>query len=68
VPEGIEWGGDHAKMMTCADAGSDCPGQFRAETEDEVMRHVELHAELAHPEMEITPAFVDQVRTLVKDG
>jgi len=28
----------------------DCPASFTAETESEVMRHVELHAELAHGE------------------
>jgi len=28
----------------------DCPATFTAKTQSEVMRHVELHAELAHGE------------------
>ena len=27
-----------------------CPGRFEAETEEELWKHIELHAEIAHKE------------------
>jgi predicted small metal-binding protein len=32
-----------AYSLRCADSGMDCPGQFQTKTEDELMKHVELH-------------------------
>jgi predicted small metal-binding protein len=55
-----------AKQMTCRDAGTDCPGQFRVETEDELMKHIEVHAKAAHPDLPITPEFQRQVKSLIK--
>ena len=55
-----------AKQITCRDAGMDCPGQFKVETEDELMQHVQVHAQVAHPDMEVTPEFQRQVKTLIK--
>lgn len=39
-----------AYALRCADSGMDCPGQFQTKTEDELMKHVELHVGEAHPE------------------
>ena len=44
----------------------ECPGQFKVETEDELMQHVEIHAKVAHPEVPITPEFREQVKSLIK--
>jgi len=55
-----------AKQMTCRDAGMDCPGQFRVETEDELMKHIEVHAKAAHPDLPMTPEFQRQVKSLIK--
>jgi predicted small metal-binding protein len=55
-----------AKQMTCRDAGMDYPGQFKAETEDELMEHIQVHAWRAHPEIKITPELETQVKGLIK--
>ena len=49
------------KSLRCADAGMDCAGQFTTETEDELMKHVQLHAAEAHPDLEITPELAEQI-------
>ncbi len=52
-----------AYSVTCADSGADCPGQFTTETKDELMKHLEVHVEAAHPGLELSS---DQVDALVK--
>jgi predicted small metal-binding protein len=53
-----------AYSVTCADTGSDCPGQFTTETKEEVVKHVRMHAEEAHPGLELT---TEQVEALIKE-
>jgi predicted small metal-binding protein len=55
-----------AYSLICADSGMDCPGQFQTKTEDELMKHVELHVGEAHPDLEMTPENVAMVRGLVR--
>ncbi len=55
-----------AVSLTCADTGADCPASFTTEGEDELLRHVELHAGSAHPDMVLDEATVEQVRSLVR--
>jgi predicted small metal-binding protein len=55
-----------AYSLICADSGMDCPGQFQTSTEDELMKHVELHVGEAHPGMEMTPENVAMVKGLVR--
>jgi predicted small metal-binding protein len=57
---------DMAYSMRSADTGADCSGAFSADTEDELMQHVEIHATVAHPDMELTPATVQQVKSLAR--
>jgi uncharacterized protein DUF1059 len=55
-----------AFKVSCVDAGSECPGSFTTDTEDELMEIVHLHQSLAHPDINQgaeTDAFV---KTLVK--
>lgn len=52
-----------AYSVQCADAGMDCPGTFVTETKEELARHVEMHAEAAHPGLELTQ---EQVESLIK--
>ena len=54
--------------IRCADSGADCPGAFTTESEDELMRHVQMHAQVAHPDMELTPETVAQIKSLVTTG
>ncbi len=56
-----------AKSLACADLGmADCPGSFKVETEEELFEHVALHAEKAHPELEMSPELIEQAKSLVK--
>jgi predicted small metal-binding protein len=57
---------DMAYSIRCADTGADCSGAFTADTEDELMQHVEIHASVAHPEMKLTPETTEQVKNLVR--
>jgi hypothetical protein len=41
----------------------DCPGSFTTETKEELMKHVELHAKEAHPDLDLQP---EQVEAIVK--
>ena len=41
-----------AKQITCRDARMDCPGQFKVETEDELMQHVQIHGKVARPDLQ----------------
>ena len=47
-----------------------CPGQFTAETEDELLQLIELHASLAHGEDPATwpDEDVTQLKALIKTG
>lgn len=55
-----------AYSIRCADSGADCPGAFTTDSEDELMKHVQMHAAEAHPEMQMTPEMAEQVKALVK--
>lgn len=55
-----------AYSISCADSGADCPGVFTTDSEDELMKHVQLHVAEAHPEMPTTPEMAEQVKALVK--
>jgi predicted small metal-binding protein len=46
--------------------GMDCPGNFTVETEDELMQHLGIHASTAHPELEMTPEKMDQMKGAIK--
>ncbi len=48
-----------AYSIVCADAGTDCPGSFTTETKEELLKHVELHAQEAHPGLELTSEQID---------
>lgn len=55
-----------AYNLRCADTGNECPGEFRTETKDELMQHVQLHAQQAHPDMTLDDATVGQIQGLVR--
>jgi predicted small metal-binding protein len=52
--------------LKCADTGAECAFACTAQTEDELMQHVQLHASVAHPDMELTPEAVAQVKSLIR--
>lgn len=50
-----------AKRLDCPLEG--CHASIEAETEDEIMEQVATHAEQAHPELELTPDTVADIRS-----
>ena len=52
-----------AYSIRCDDAGVDCPVSFMTKTKEELMKHVELHAQEAHSDLDLQP---EQVEALVK--
>ena len=54
------------KTLRCSDAGFDCEGKLRAESEEEILRQAAEHARTAH-NLEVTPELAQQLRTLIKD-
>jgi predicted small metal-binding protein len=55
-----------AYSIRCAEIGAECAGALTAETEDALMQHVQIHASVAHPEMELTPETVERVKRVVR--
>jgi hypothetical protein len=55
-----------AYRVSCVDAGSECPGSFTTETEDELMDIVRLHQTIAHPDINQSAETDAYVKTLVK--
>ena len=54
------------KTLHCADAGFDCKGVIRADSEAEVLNQAAEHARTVHG-VQVTPALAQQLRTLIKE-
>jgi len=52
-------GGALPYTIRCADTGVNCPGSFTTETKEELVKHMELHAREAHPEVDLQPGQID---------
>lgn len=50
-----------AYRVTCADTGADCPGDFVTLTKEELIKHVEMHVQLTHPDLELTDELVEEL-------
>ncbi len=55
-----------AVMIRCSDFNNDCPAQFTAPEEQELLDHVELHTKAAHQPMEWTPELAEVAKTHVQ--
>jgi len=55
-----------AYSLACADTGADCPGSFTTEGKEELVEHVQLHAQRAHPELADNPELGSMVQGLIK--
>lgn len=49
----------------CSDTVPGCPGRFTTETKKELLKHVEIHSQTAHPGLVITD---EQVEALIKQA
>ena len=54
------------KTLRCSDAGFDCQGELRAETEEEILSQAQEHA-LAEHNVQVTPEMAEQIKTLIRD-
>lgn len=54
-----------ALMLRCADSGAKCPFEVTADTKEELMEHVKIHAKFAHPEMAKTPPSPEQIQAMI---
>jgi predicted small metal-binding protein len=54
-----------ALMLRCADSGAKCPFEVTADTMEELMEHVKVHAAHAHPEMAKNPPPPEQIKAMI---
>lgn len=54
-----------AYSLTCADTGAACPGSFTTPSKDELVEHVVLHAQRAHPDLASNPDLSSMVQALI---
>jgi predicted small metal-binding protein len=57
-----------AYSLACKDMGGDCPGAFTTQTQEELMEHVQLHAQTAHPDMKLDEAAKQQLQGIIKQS
>jgi predicted small metal-binding protein len=54
------------KTLHCRDAGFNCEGVIRANTEEEVLNQAAKHAQDVHG-VPVTPEMAEQLKTLIRD-
>jgi predicted small metal-binding protein len=54
------------KTLHCRDAGFNCEGVIRANSEEEVLNQAARHAQDVHG-VSVTPEMADQLKTLIRD-
>jgi len=60
-------GGEMAKVLRCKDVGFDCGFEIRADTEEELMKKVALHAAEVHDLTEISDEVAAEVKAAIQD-
>ena len=56
-----------AKVLRCRDVGMDCDYEARAETEEEILKKVAVHAGTTHNMTEIPEEVLAKVRAAIQD-
>jgi predicted small metal-binding protein len=56
-----------AKVVRCRDVGFNCEGVVRAETEEEVLKQVAVHARTVHNLEAVSEEVVAKVRQVMRD-
>ena len=54
------------KTLHCRDAGFNCEGVIRANSEEEVLSQAAKHAQEVHG-VSVTPEMADQLKTLIRE-
>ena len=56
------------RELHCADAGFDCEGVIKAETDNEVMQQAAAHVADVHPEATLDEPAQAKIRSLIHDA
>jgi predicted small metal-binding protein len=56
-----------AKVIHCKDAGFDCEGVVKADSEEEVLKMAAEHAKQVHGVGQMTDEMVQKVKTIIRD-
>ena len=56
-----------AFILRCADGGAKCAFQVTAETKEELMEHVKVHAAYAHPELAKNPPTPEVIQSMIHE-
>lgn len=62
-----ERGVEMAKVLRCKDVGFDCGFEIRADTEEELMGKVAVHAAEVHDMKEVSEEVAAQVKAAIRD-
>lgn len=54
-----------AFKLVCAETGAKCPFEVIADSRQELMEHVQIHARMAHPEMAKNPPPPQMIEKLI---
>ena len=54
-----------AYKLACAETGANCPFEVVTEGRDELMEHVKIHVQMAHPEMAANPPSPETISQLI---
>ncbi len=55
-----------AFQVKCADSGAKCDFEVKADTREEIMDHIQVHAKHAHPEMLKNPPPREAIEKLIR--
>ncbi len=55
------------KRFTCAELVPDCDHTFEAESDEEILQHIQAHARDVHGMPEVPPEILDQVRAMLAE-
>lgn len=53
-------------VVNCRDVGFDCEGVVRAESEDDLLQQVAVHAQSVHGLAEVTDEIVAKVKSVIR--
>ncbi len=54
-----------AYKLSCAETGAKCWFEVKTDTKEELMKHVAVHSQMAHPELASNPPTPAQIEKLI---
>ena len=56
-----------AYKLMCAETGAKCSFEVQCDSKEELMAHVGIHAQMAHPEMAANPPSPEMIAGLIHE-